>query len=615
MKNEHGYAKQYLDNTGFEIYIGDKKILQYSGNPQWDLPEEYMTKIELGQPIGDDTEEVKIVTSYSTLLGLGYVIASRRCEKYERTFRGQKQIYGLAKKEMALSDLGQFPPEHFVQWDVINRAMRLIGKNAGVPRRPGRGPWIVLRPDNGGSRKKDLDLDDYSKKADAILNELREGWAPVERESILKSIPETVFMISDAKELVCIDHNALDPPVIGIVGQAGMGKTVCIHAILDQVINKTVDYEDPMKGHRAVVYNDRQQQLLSWCKPLTSPEWIRSNQTLNHYSTPLQSVYLFPHNSDLKSIDVKYGVDQTLNEEEGVSFRMTLPYEGVIDDYKAHFEGREDYNLGQSAKYFKQLGPHLKRCKLLSHIKRDLNKYLGHAGEDGKIRDKSLKGSINKIYAAMEDLFETQLVDISTDHPSKWSVFYKGEDLGKFFPIPALLTAGLLPIVENGNIYSKDYYAPYMKFLIKGVYERLLNKQMPYNGRTWQIVDELGQIYKKNKKRTVAAETIIDTVTEGRKPNLGTAYTLQDWKQVDDEIKLNTSYVIAFNTNQPSELSGSFRLDKCFKDDLKRLQTFECIAMTTRKFKVYDMDGNHRYTNEPIKGKIIKPTSEHVKPS
>ena len=217
----------------------------------------------------------------------------------------------------------------------------------------------------------------------------------------------------------------------------------------------------------------------------------------------------------------------------------------------------------------------------------------------------------------MEDLFETQLLDVNTPYPSKWKVFFKGKELGEFFPISALLSARVIPIVENSHLYAKDYYAQYMRFLMQDVYENLLQKRMPYRGRTWQMVDEIGQIYKKNKKRTVAAEALVDSVTEGRKPGLGTGYTLQSWDQIDDEIQLNTDFVFAFNMHQPTELSdlgSAFSLKKYIKEDIKKLKTFECVAMTNKRFKVYDMDGNSYFTDEPIKGKIIKPTSEHTKP-
>ena len=216
----------------------------------------------------------------------------------------------------------------------------------------------------------------------------------------------------------------------------------------------------------------------------------------------------------------------------------------------------------------------------------------------------------------MEDLFETKLLDINTDIPSKWTIKYGGKDVGPYFPISAALSAGLIPVVENNHIYSKDYYPQYMRWLIQDLYENLLNKNLPYDERTWMVVDEIGQIYKKGKVRTVAAEALIDAVTEGRKPNLACLYTLQSWAKVDEEIQLNTSDVLAFNTNQSkdiAELSSAFSLDKHEKEELKNLKTFECMAMTKTRWVVYDIDGNKYHTDEVLKGRIIFPTSQHTK--
>lgn len=229
---------------------------------------------------------------------------------------------------------------------------------------------------------------------------------------------------------------------------------------------------------------------------------------------------------------------------------------------------------------------------------------------------KGLKGTWEKILKTMEDLFEMKLMDNTTGIPSKWRIRYKGKDVASYFPISAALSVGLIPVVENGHIYTKDYYPQYMRWLIQDLYENLLNKRMPYDERTWMIVDEIGQIYKRNKKRTVAAEALVDAVTEGRKPNLACGYTLQSWVQVDEEIQLNTTEVLAFNTNQSkdvAELGSAFSLDKSEKEELRNLKTFECLAMTKNQWVVYDMDGNRYHTDEVVKGKILYPTSQHTK--
>jgi len=236
-------------------------------------------------------------------------------------------------------------------------------------------------------------------------------------------------MLSEAKEIVCLEHESRDPPVFGLVGQRGGGKTLLLHAVTDQIFNKTENPEDPGQAHRIVVYNDRQQQLLSWCKPQSSEGWRRELQSLNHYPTPLPTSFVFPHDYDLGSIDVDYGASNIIKEEEGVSFRITLPYKGIIDNYKYFFEGRKNWDLGGSERYFKQLRGYLRECTTLPQIKEILNKYLGGTeGQNERPASKGLKGTISKIYAVMEDLFETQLLDVNTPYPSKWKVFFKGKE-------------------------------------------------------------------------------------------------------------------------------------------------------------------------------------------
>ena len=371
------------------------------------------------------------------------------------------------------------------------------------------------------------------------------------------------------------------------------GKTMVLHTMVDSILNKN-------KG-RIVAFNDRQRQFLTWPLPNSEEGFNRENQKVFHFPTPMPCIFLYPTDYNLREIDFK---------EEGIGFEITLPYESIIDNYKYFFQGRKNWDLGGSERYFKSLRPYLKMCKNLDEVRDTTEEKL-----DIK-KNKGLKGSYEKIVKTMEDLFEMKLLDINTGIPSKWRIKQKGRDVAKFFPVSAALSVGLMPIIENGHIYTKDYYPQYMRWLLQDLYENLLNKRLPYEERTWEVIDEIGQIYKKGKKRTVAAEALIDTITEGRKPDLACLYTLQSWAKVDEEIQLNTTDVLAFNTNQSvdvTELSSAFSLDKEEREELKNLKTFECMAMTKKRWVVYDMDGNRYHTDEALKGRILFPTSQHTR--
>ena len=408
----------------------------------------------------------------------------------------------------------------------------------------------------------------------------------IEFDKIVSIQPWKVDHVYDLK--VNMDHNFT--LANGVVVH-NSGKTMSIHTMVDAIYHKD-------KG-RIVIFNDRQRQFLTWSLPSSVEGFNRENQRLCHTPTPLPCIYLYPTDFNLREIDF---------QEEGIGFEITLPFESIMDNYKYFLQGRKNWELGGSERYFKFLRVRLKKCKTIEEVRTLLQEEF----EDKK----GLKGTWEKILKTMEDLYEMKFLDINTDVPSKWKIRFKGKLVGDLFPVSAALSVGLLPIVENGHIYTKDYYPQYMRWLLQDLYENLLNKRLPYKERTWEVIDEIGQIYKKGKKRTVAAEALIDTITEGRKPNLGCLYTLQSWAKIDEEIQLNTTDVLAFNTNQPNdvaELGSAFSLDRAEKEELKNLKTFECLAMTKNRWVVYDMDGNRYHTDEVMKGRIIFPTSQHTK--
>lgn len=597
MKDEYCYAKQFLAEQEIELYVGNRRILKWEGNPRYKLYE-YKTYIEKGIPLTETTQR-KIINTYKEVLRLGFMIIARPTDYDERTYGSQKVIYELIARDPNIKDVGEIPRRtypHWVEYDVENKMLRLVGMTAGIPRRPGRGQWVKI-PDKNPVKRSEPVVTSFTryldnKKVKNILTNFRKRLAPLEEGPDFQEIEEIPFMITDNNEVVCIEDTN-DPPVIAAVGTRGSGKTMAIHTITDAVYNKG-------KG-RVVIFNDRQRQFLTWPLPSSVEGFNRENQKVCHFPTPLPCVFLYPTDYNLREVDFK---------EEDVGFEITLPYGSIVDNYKYFFQGRKNWELGGSERYFKALRPYLKMCNTIEQVKNVVEEKL-----DLKT-NKGLKGTYEKIMRTMEDLFEMKILDINTGIPSKWRIRYQDKDIGSFYPVSTALSVGLIPVVENGHIYTKDYYPQYMRWLIQDLYENLLNKRLPYDERTWMIVDEIGQIYKKNKARTVAAEALIDTVTEGRKPNLACAYTLQSWTQVDEEIQLNTTEVLAFNTNQSkdvSELTSAFSLDKEEREELKNLKTFECLAMTKKRWVVYDMDGNRYYTEEPVKGKILFPTSQHTK--
>lgn len=595
-KEGYCFAKQFLAGIGRSIHINGVQILKYKGETDYDIfPVE--TAIEKGMPLTEEGQ-IKLISSYKDLVErFRYVIVSRRVAPSEMTYRGQRRIYELIRASSAITHLGEIPSRrhpHYVEYDVVNKRLRLVGVNAGLPGRPHRGEWKnVIEQKKPINNYKPHDFKKYLGGARKILEDIRyERWMRKEKEAEPLFIKEIPILISEANEIVCM-QNSRDPPVFGCVGSRGFGKTIGWHNIGDNLHWK--------QKNRLFILNDRQKQFLELGAPSEVEGFNRELQKINHYPLPLPIVYLHPSDYDVREVDF---------EKEGIGFKMSLPYKSVIQNFRYFFQGNRNIELGNSDRYFKKMLSKIAQCQNEDQVETILS---------DELKNKRIqRGTFDKIYTTMAELYRLNICDVNSGVPSKWEIKERGKSLGSFFPPSALMSCGLIPIVENGHIYNKYYYPQYMRWLIQDVYENLLEKRLPYKERTWIMIDEIGQIYKKGKKKTVAAEALIDVVAEGRKPNIGCGYTTQYYSRVDEEIRLNTTHLFAVNDNESkdlAEIGSAFSLRKDQREDIKKLKVFEMMAMTKHKFIVYDIMSGERYeTDEPIKGRVIFPMSAHTPP-
>ena len=80
------------------------------------------------------------------LINMGFIITTIKAG-IRRWFAGQRTIYRIepiSNPTPGSKKINYIPTNHKIQKDIINERVRMVGPNAGYPRRGDGGPWIAL---------------------------------------------------------------------------------------------------------------------------------------------------------------------------------------------------------------------------------------------------------------------------------------------------------------------------------------------------------------------------------------------------------------------------------------------------------------------------------------
>lgn len=592
--SDYCYAKQYLaeNHPDCKISIGGKQILVWDGKPNYEMAP-LNTAIILGEQLAEGTE-LQEIRSYKQLTDWGFVIIADKPDS--PWFPGQRMHYKIARYEPGMNDIGMLPikrADHWIEYDQSNKRLRLMGRNAGPL---GRGPWTDMenrvKPRQITARLR-YRIQDYQQYADQILSRRMDRWkAKVDIGPQMIDIKEVPVMFSVSNELVCIPKER-DMPRIGCVGKVGSGKTFEMNGILGRVKYKWKD--------EILLLNDSVNQTFNWALPNQSIGFSRTLDRINEFPMPYPLVFLFPTFKGLESIRF---------QKEGIGFRTSLPFTGVVENYNYFFQGKKEWLLGESQKYFRQLKENIAKCKTIEQIEREV--------EDNLKDKKGLQSSINKIVATMEDLWDYNFLDVSSGIQSKWC-FEKDGVVEEQFPWIGLMELGIMPAINTSILKLKHFYPQYLRFIIDTVYSHQIemgrrNKQK----RVWLAVDEIGNIYKRGNRKTPAAEALVTAVTEGRNHQIGTIYTIQNYSMLDPEIRSNTNYLFSLVYSSADEINAiarDFDLTENDKESLKTLAPHEMLAISNDKpFVVYHPDGERYERTGVFRGFGLPPLSQHSFP-
>ena len=590
------FAKQWLyRNSGQEIYIGDKRILDFQGDAyKIDYKDPLKTSIIIKQRQDPIKPPIYKKISYEDLRKINYKIIVRRVNPTNQAFAGQKKTYAIVPMEVFGKEMN--PEGHDIIIDIANKRLALQGRNVKIP----TWTYIEKKPIFRVPPQRVLDpMVDYRKIEMQRWIKLGKqmGQIPEKTYKKLEIRNDIPLLISEEGYLVCLPFER-EEPTVGVQGMKGMGKTLFLHALADRAFWKF--------RKKVAILNDRNNECYTWCMPWdkTGEQYIKSKfleilKQIGEDTLPLPCVYLYPNTHDLRY----------LNYEDRVGFRISLAFQEVIKNYRYFFTGNEEFQMGASLKYFKNLMPQIMECKseqeVLDKIEMDMPEGFEKVGV--------------KINNILQELFDQKILDVSTNINSKWKMKNTKTGVEKEYnPIITSLLCDLVPVVVTSNLYNKDYYPQYFRYLVEDIFKKQIEDQffIKNNVCVWAFCDEITELDQKNKQ-TVASGILQRMVAEGRPNRLGLVWATQNPDKISDRIFTNTNYSITFRhktSEQANAVVAGFDLIKKRKEDILNLRKFQALACTTEKFAVYDQEGKRSMTDENFLGTIVPSLSWHKPP-
>jgi hypothetical protein len=234
----------------------------------------------------------------------------------------------------------------------------------------------------------------------------------------------------------------------------------------------------------------------------------------------------------------------------------------------------------------------------------------------GVVEESDLHTNVKaKIIAAMTKFFNSKILDFNTGVPSMWTVQTPSFE-GTYNPVTASLLAGIVPSLYTEQLMPKDFYPQYFKYIVEDLFVR--QSTDPYFAgnqlQIWLFIDEVLDVASRENK-TVATQILKELVTQGGPKRIGTFMATQNFLKIEERVRSNIKYLFAFvNPSEAASIASQYSLSREWAEEIKTLRKFECVAITTEEFVVYDAQGRKRRSKGPFKGKAVPPLSMHRAP-
>lgn len=410
------------------------------------------------------------------------------------------------------------------------------------------------------------------------------------------NINHVPVMITDNNKILCIPTDK-ELFHIGVTGATGKGKGI--------VGNNLLGWEYWLTKRYCMILNDFQRETFEQSLPCLNKKFQENLEIINAKPTPLPIVYVYPSNKHL-IID---GV-----EKKFPHIKMSLPTRALIQEIEKY------YKLDKSAKYFTANIDKFLECRDLEEIDEALKEIIEENVQEYKNR-KSLENMMFKIRTVFKNIFDEKITDnASPEAPAFINVKNNRGEPYNNLVIQSLLFAQVIPSVQTSNIRSMSWFSAYMSFIVESIYEDKHKDGFMKEIVVAMYVPEIDKMWKEaNGKMIKDSMGLIGT--NGRRMGIGLRWDAQDYDAIPDSIRSNTPYLFVLRKSDSKEVNGitkDFNISNDIRDQILSLESdprkglFECVALTTNRFILYDQrSGNTTSTSEPQKGRLITPMAHH----
>jgi len=404
-------------------------------------------------------------------------------------------------------------------------------------------------------------------------------------------IEEIPVMLSDRGEIVCIPKNQ-EVFAAALLGQSGYGKSLLLNRIMMSLKNQW--------RVNISLLNDVSEESYHWSKPMENKKFNEFNfRWINQLPRASPIVYVYPNTNNLQ-----------LNKQRLIGkdyIKIVLPFAEILPNIGFYLSGvLEDFDLGKSGNYIRDVEDELKECQSSAEVREVLEE--GLPGKDGK----AFASMRAKIFNAFNNLFKEGILDITNPECHQYlRVFEKGKMDFMSNPFTCIMKAGLIPSFVTSNLATKKYKSEIFAHYVREIFKNNI-KDFP-NQKTFLGFDELRTVCEKDDEP--ASKAIGDVAARGRINEVGLVYATQFYNKIPNSVKgakLNYGFIFRHNNQKIiNEIANDFDLEKVYKEKIHKLKIFQCLAVASDKFVCY-ADGERYERQGPIVGQIFFPFSNHM---
>ncbi|MBU0959487.1 MAG: hypothetical protein KKB31_06080, partial [Nanoarchaeota archaeon] len=424
---KHSYACSLLRKREIRIFANGKEILDQHYPLKFPELKSYL---RVGHNYSSDFIEKKIEKikgDYKRLNQLGWKISSKHAPGI--AFGGARNEYFLTPIDSTNYDYGDFPRDHFVLIDWIERKIKLNGRNVVEKK------WMPLNPKKRERIvKKKITPFQIDKIQSSWENDFHNNLPSFlkEKKEQLKEIPEAIVGITINGEICCLDPSSDVAIRANIAGMSGMGKSQTKNNLQGQL------YHKPIHNCNIFEINDVKYDTQTYCMTWDKEHpYYQELQLFNEPSVPLPYIYLHPTMKNIQDENILY--------RDEVGFEIAFPFKDFLLDPKLMEFNKQWATTPASRKHIKNLiednEGNIKQDGLLLQdslegIQQLINRTIDVGDPSSKLRD--------SIFTLIKDVWSRKILDINSGITSKW--FAKLGDTKYAYPSwDICLLFGLIP--------------------------------------------------------------------------------------------------------------------------------------------------------------------------